>query len=308
MQSTSSNRITFEAIGTQWDIEFLQETTSVELESLRIAILKRIETFDHTYSRFRDDSLLMQLADAPGRVSLPEDAEPLFGFYQKLFEATDGKVTPLIGTVLSDAGYDAAYSLRPKSIIPSAPLWGVAATYSSPYLEATVPVIVDVGAAGKGYLVDIIGQLLNEKGIYSFTIDASGDILHRSESAAPIRVGLEHPTDPKQIVGVLTIGNESVCSSAVNRRSWRGLHHVMDPDTAAPVQDIVAVWVVAKTAMHADGLATALFFTPALKLQETFDFEFFLIRKDMSYERSAGLGAEIFAEQNPEHEKRTTSR
>ena len=63
MQSTSSNRITFEAIGTQWDIEFLQETTSVELESLRIAILKRIETFDHTYSRFRDDSLLMQLAD-----------------------------------------------------------------------------------------------------------------------------------------------------------------------------------------------------------------------------------------------------
>jgi thiamine biosynthesis lipoprotein len=296
MNASHSHHIVFEAIGTHWEIDIEQDLTAPELETLRTAVRERIEVFDHTYSRFRDDSLIMQLARKPGRVHLPDDAAALFDLYNQLFEATRGKVTPLIGDVLSAAGYDADYSLQPKDVIPTARQWGEAAHYSHPFLEATEPVIIDVGAAGKGYLVDIIGALLQENGVDNFLIDASGDILHHSTHDGTVRIALEHPSEPGQAVGVITLVDQSVCSSATGRRAWGGLHHVMDPDTATPVQDVIAVWVVAESAMLADGLATALFFTPADSLQEHFNFEFFLMKSDMSYERSSGLRAEIFAE------------
>ena len=46
-------------------------------------------------------------------------------------------------------------------------------------LQPTEPIVLDVGAAGKGYLVDIIATLLEDHDIYDYTIDASGDIKQR---------------------------------------------------------------------------------------------------------------------------------
>ena len=52
----------FEAIGTHWEIE-THELLGRRLEQ---RILERIEHFDATYSRFRPDSLVSQIAAAPG--------------------------------------------------------------------------------------------------------------------------------------------------------------------------------------------------------------------------------------------------
>ena len=52
------------------------------------------------------------MARAAGQYHLPDDAKPMFDLYYKLYAATDGKCTPLIGQVLVDAGYDANYSLQ----------------------------------------------------------------------------------------------------------------------------------------------------------------------------------------------------
>ncbi|HSX36345.1 MAG TPA: FAD:protein FMN transferase [Patescibacteria group bacterium] len=283
----------FAAIGTQWWIGVFEALPTVRLESLKTQIAARIEEFDKTYSRFRADSLITRIAKRAGTHRLPADSEPLLAFYRRLYELSGGLVTPLVGQLLADAGYDAQYSLTPGTLsLP--PEWDDVLQIRGSSLAAKRAVLLDVGAAGKGYLVDIISQLLFEAGVRHFCVDAGGDMYVRGVNP-PLRVGLEHPTDPGQAIGVATLSRGALCGSAGNRRAWGVYHHIMNPKTLRPVVDIQAVWVAAADAMTADGLATALFFMPPAALLLHFSFAYCLVHADNSVECSADFPAELFA-------------
>src|SRR6185503_10886775 len=98
-----------------------------------------------------------------GRFELPADSAALFGLYRRLYDATAGAVTPLVGRLLSDAGYDAAYGLRPGTL-SAPPAWDEAMRFEDGVLTTTRPVLLDFGAAGKGYLVDLVAQVLRTAG------------------------------------------------------------------------------------------------------------------------------------------------
>jgi thiamine biosynthesis lipoprotein len=152
--------------------------------------------------------------------------------------------------------------------------------------------LIDVGAAGKGLLVDLVADALIAAGNSSIVVDAGGDLLHRGDE--PIRVGLEHPHDPSRVIGTVDLHNRALCASAINRRSWApGLHHVIDARTGEPAQGIVATWVTADSAALADGLATALFFSEPDRLQPAYRFAFVRMSADR-VETSADFTGEIF--------------
>lgn len=251
----------FEAIGTHWSIETTDELPDAFVQKIH----ERIELFDSTYSRFRKDSLASKLLSL-GIYSFPDDAIRLIEFYRKLYDVTDGAVTPLVGEVLEHAGYDAAYSLEPKKGKVTIPKWDDAMIWTGNKVEIKMPVVLDIGAAGKGYLVDIVAQLLDEQGIDNYVIDASGDICHRGKE--PEHIGLENPHDQTRVLGVAQLQDASLCASASNRRKWGNWHHIIDARTGDPVNDVVATWVVADSTMVADGVATALFFVPFDSLKE----------------------------------------
>jgi FAD:protein FMN transferase len=279
----------FDAIGTAWQID----TTDPLDRELTSTITDRIEAFDRTWSRFRPDSLVSRIAREPGSFAFPTDAVPLFDLYRRLYEATAGSMTPLIGRSLEVLGYDAGYSLRPTGSPIAAPTWNDAFAFADGRLTTTRPVVIDIGAAGKGYLVDIVCGVLDDAGVDEYIVDASGDLRHRGRDT--IRVALEHPGDATKAVGVATIGNRAICASAPNRRAWgAGLHHVLDALTGLPTSAVLATWVVADEAMVADGLATALFFSEAEQLLRSFSFSWVRILADGRVEHSTDLGEELF--------------
>jgi FAD:protein FMN transferase len=246
---------TFEAIGTHWRID----TRDALPPSIADAVTARVERFDRDWSRFRADSRIAALA-TPGRHRLADDAAPLLAFYRDLFEATAGRVTPLVGRTLEALGYDAAYRLRAADDIPSVAAWDAAIAWDGEHLDVVTPVVLDVGAAGKGYLVDLVSDLLADAGIDEHIVDASGDLRSRG---VPMRIALEHPLDPRKAVGVAELTDGAFCASATTRRAWGdGLHHVIDPLTGLPARGVLATWVLAPTTLVADGIATALFFDP----------------------------------------------
>lgn len=263
MHSTKSDlkhKHSFEAIGTSWTIE----ADTIDIEKIKA----RIAEFDKNYSRFRSDSLVSKMR-IPGSYVLPDDAKPLFDLYQKLYLLTDGKMTPLIGTVMEQAGYDAQYSLKEKEM-HTPPLWDDAIEYDFPKLIVKKPVLIDIGAIGKGYLIDLVGDLI--KG--NFVIDAGGDIKIKGITQT---IGLENPDNANQIVKTVELHDKSIAGSAGNRRKWGRFNHIIDPFKLASPEHIKASWAIADTAMLADAMATALYFAEADELKKHFDFEYYII-------------------------------
>ncbi|SFU13884.1 FAD:protein FMN transferase [Arthrobacter sp. ov118] len=280
----------FDGIGTSWEIS----TPSRLSGEHRRGLLATVERYDAAWSRFRADSLVADAARSPGRLELPAEAAALGDLYGTLYRLTEGAMTPLIGSSLEQLGYDARYTLRPSGRPLPAPRWEDVLDWQGAVLTNTVPVVIDVGAAGKGQLADLLSAQLRDGGYAEHFIDASGDLLNPGPE--PVEVALEHPYDPTQAIGTIRFGAGALCASAANRRAWAdGFHHVLDGTTGAPVRTVVASWVMAETAMVADALATALFFVDGPRLEKEFDFDWLTAYSDGHAEFSTGFEGALFS-------------
>ncbi len=287
-KQTPSPDLQFDAIGTHWQID----TAESLAPSTTSAVCARIDQFNRTWSRFRTDSLVHRISAGSGIFAFPPEAGELFSLYRALYECTDGAMSPLVGRALEEWGYDSAYSLKPASTISAIPRWEDAVSWDGNALHSVRPVVLDVGAAGKGYLVDLVAELLLAHGVAAFTMDAGGDLLHHG--LRPLRVALEHPLDASKAIGVAELESGALCASASNRRAWPGAHHLIDATTGMPSMQVLATWVTARTCLVADGLATALFLAEPARLSERFDFEFVRMFRGGRIEISPGFEAEMF--------------
>jgi thiamine biosynthesis lipoprotein len=278
----------FEAIGTVWEIETRHPLSS----EARAEVDRCISDFDAEWSRFRPDSLVSRLARTSGSLPAPRDAVEMLDAYAELSDATDGAVNPLVGGSLARRGYDAGYSFVDRGAAPAPREWRDVLTWSAESLALREPATIDVGALGKGRLVDLVLDVVRPWAGADLTVDAGGDLAVRGIAQ---RIGLEHPYDPRRVIGVVEVTDAALCASATNRRAWGdGLHHVLDARTGAPVRTIVATWAVAPTAMRADAVATALFFEGGPLLAHDWGVEWVRMTSAGRVEWSPGSKAELF--------------
>lgn len=291
----SQKHTTFEAIGTHWELTISEPVDAQIWLAALASIHARIETFDKTYSRFRKDSLVAKISQQAGTFAMPDDWHQLIDFYAKLYKATSGKITPLIGQTISDAGYDATYSFKKKALHAPKP-WDAVLKYTADTLTTSEPVLLDFGAAGKGYLVDLIRTILDSADIVSYTINAGGDIAHRSSRNTTLAVGMENPADSSEAIGIIQLGNKSLCASAGNKRTWSDMTHIIDPVTLLSPSDVMATWVIADSTMLADGVASALFFVDPQTISPVFSFDYAILNKDMELYHSHHFPVTTFNE------------
>jgi len=158
-------------------------------------------------------------------------------------------VDPLVGRRLEVLGYDKNYSLTPAADVhvfqthDQRPCWTRDVVRNHKTLVTKHPVVIDIGAAGKGYLVDIVSEILLKEEVDEFIIDAGGDIRHSGIWKFPI--GMQHPLQLEHVIGIVDLQNSAICASASNKRVWsEGLHHILDARLGLPVQDVIATWVI----------------------------------------------------------------
>jgi thiamine biosynthesis lipoprotein len=220
----------------------------------------------------------------------------LLALYRELYGASGGRVSPLVGCALESLGYDAQYRLTPSSARQPVPSWEDALSWDGEYLTTATPVLLDIGAAGKGFLVDLVSAMLTRRGIPQHVVDGSGDLITHG---VPLRVALEHPLDPSKAIGVVELSggpeDAALCASASNRRAWGdGLHHVLDAVTGEPTSEVIATWAIASTAAWADGAATALFFDTAPNFFALHDVNTVRMFANGRVERSPSFPGELF--------------
>lgn len=276
----------FDAIGTRWEIETTEDLGSDDIRRIEA----EIERFDAEWSRFRADSAVTRVGRDGGEIS-SADAGAMLDAYRELSEATGGAVNPLVADSLVALGYDASYSLLARGPVAAPRRWSDVLRWSTGSVTADGPALIDVGALGKGRLVDLVsGVLADLPG--DLVVDAGGDMRARGGA---VRVGLEHPYDATRAIGVIELQDAALCASATNRRAWGdGLHHVLDARTGVPVRTWAATWAIAPDAMRADAVATALFFDGGPELAASWGVEWVRMSTDGRAERSPDCPAQLF--------------
>lgn len=159
---------------------------------------------------------------------------------------------------------------------------------------------IDLGAIAKGYNVDRGLAVLSAAGVKHAFLNAGGDIglLGTRPDGSPWRIGIGHPREPGQVIGVLPLsGDIAVVTSGDYERFFeeggRSYHHILDPSTGYPSRLLAGVTIVAPTAMEADALSTAVFVLgPARGMELVEDLpgvEAVLITPELKVTVSSGL-------------------
>lgn len=318
-------------------------------------VQKRIRAFVDEYesvlSRFRADSLVsrMACADDGGDFEFPEWAGPLFTLYSEFYAATHGAFDACIGADLLALGYNNSVQFVPKSAASASDdsdswsnyrralpvTWGnISRDCGSATLRTNQPVQLDFGAAGKGYFVDLVTQIIKEelsgdspsnsdsRADFDFLVNAGGDMRACfSEENNQIKVALENPFDTTQAVAVASIASGALCASSSARRRWKvkdtsylgkdasGFEsnliatHLINALDGIPACDLCASWVYipAKTCdfptAYADVLATALFVSQENDLQkivQTTSAEFAVMLPNKTLRKTRAFPARFF--------------
>jgi len=255
-------QLQFTAIGTEWVILLDQAVSPQQQATLLELILAECTRFDSLYSRFLPNSWLVRLNQTSGHCThlLSTEAVEMFRLGLELESLTHGHFTLNIADELAALGYDAEYSLhvRPEPLAPKGTYWMEDATL---HLEGRVA--FDLGAFGKGMLIDHLAKLLQAEGFAFFLVDGSGDFFGSSKAdGSAWTIGLQHPTEKAQLIGTFSLRQGGFASSGISERHWPGGHHLLDGQSGRPTSQRQMAFVAAPSACLADALSTALFVTP----------------------------------------------
>jgi thiamine biosynthesis lipoprotein len=114
---------------------------------------------------------------------------------------------------------------------------------------------VDPSGLVKGWAAERAARLLTSADDDHY-LNAGGDIA--LGSAAPLspywRIGIEDPSEPSRMIGVLALRSGAIATSGITRRGT----HIIDPATGGPAERLLSATVTGPSLMWADVYATAL--------------------------------------------------
>lgn len=141
---------------------------------------------------------------------------------------------------------------------------------------------------GKGYLVDLLKQLLLEKGFTDFCINAGGDlcVMGKNDENRDWAIGVENPFTFKNM-GTFIGSGISVNTSGSYRRNWENAgkkyHHILNPMTGKNTNEFSSVTLIHTDCAYGDALTKWVWHTPFDDLWAYFQkhhLEWMVIRSD----------------------------
>lgn len=139
--------------------------------------------------------------------------------------------------------------------------------------------LLDVGALGKGYAVEMAAKQLEEAGITGYILNAGGNVRTvgtRADGSFWL-VGVEDPNREGEYLSTVPVADASLVTSGSYMRYYyvkgKAYHHIISPDTLMPSEFFVSLTVLCRDSAEADALSTALFtvsYEEGLRMLENF--------------------------------------
>jgi thiamine biosynthesis lipoprotein len=120
---------------------------------------------------------------------------------------------------------------------------------------------LDLGAIGKGYAADKMGQLLGDWGIDTALISAGQSTVFPMGTPTGLAgwpVTLSDPAQDSCVLAKIHLAGRAISASGLGKGA-----HIIDPRSGKPAKGRIACWATASTAAIADALSTAFMVMPA---------------------------------------------
>lgn len=258
------------ALGTSYSIIYLDEKKldfQTEIDSVFQAVNQSMSTYwpDSDISRInRGDSL----------IKVDHMFQEVFRLSKKIHEASNGYFDPTVGTLVNAWGFGPQGQMNLDKTIIDSLLQFVGFDKVSLRQDGRVwkqhpSIFFDFNAIAKGYAIDRLGEMLEEKGIENFLVEVGGEVLTKGQntiSEKPWTVGIDDPQVEfgRQLKKIIALQNKALASSG-NYRKFRvdsltgeKYVHTINPKTGYTKNaKVLAASVVAMTCAEADALATA---------------------------------------------------
>lgn len=129
---------------------------------------------------------------------------------------------------------------------------------------------LDVGAIAKGYAVEMVARMLEERGITAYVLNVGGNIRTIGTKADGEKwlAGIENPDSEAEnaYTAYLGLAGEAVVTSGSYQRYYlvngKPYHHIINPETLMPAEYFVAVSIICEHSGDGDGFSTAVFCMP----------------------------------------------
>lgn len=265
-----------ETMGTTYSVKLVDAPRAVANEALEREIWDALETVNRQMSTYRTESELSRFnaAEAGTWVSTSSDTRSVIDAALRVSRLTSGAFDPTVGPVVDLWGFGAGGSEErmpsDEDIAAAQKIVG----FSKVETKGDEPAVakqaeglrLDLSGIAKGYGVDKVAELLDEKGVENYLVEVGGELRSRGTgpTGKPWRIGIERPSGvPGDLQKVVDVKDAALATSGNYRiffeRNGQRYSHIINPQTGKPVEhDLASATVIAATTMEADALSTSL--------------------------------------------------
>lgn len=261
-----------EALGTTYSIKFFHPE-ELEIEEELDSIF---EVINNSMSTYQEDSDISNINSGDTSISVDDNFKKVFLASGKIYKESEGYFDPTVGNLVNAYGFgpeSGSEELKTGEIDSLMQYVGfnkLVLTPENKIKKRKEGIYLDFNAIAKGFTVDVIAEMLDQKGVKDFLIEVGGELVAKGinkEKEKPWIIAIDNPLQTEEnrtLQATLFLKNRAMATSG-NYRKFRvdsvtgqSFVHTINPITGkSEKNNLLSVSVLAENCMLADGYATA---------------------------------------------------
>jgi len=277
-QEFIKNQTIGSALGTTYSIIYLSDK-NLDFQQEIDSVFRVVNASMSTYI---DDSDISKINRGES-VEVDHMFEEVFNLSKKVYNESNGYFDPTVGILVNAWGFGPGEqmdlnSTKIDSLLQYVGFNKVELTPNGKIKKEVPGIFFDFNAIAKGYAIDRLGVMLNDKGIENYLVEVGGEVLTKGENRISQKqwtVGIDDPQVEfgRQLKKVISLKNRALASSG-NYRKFRydsitgeKYVHTIDPKSGLTKNSkVLAASVVADDCATADAYATTFM---AMELEDS---------------------------------------
>ena len=266
------------SFGTSFLIQFEGKNNNEIILKNKIDSIFKI--INNSFSTYISDSDISKINHGDSLIVVDDHFKKVFFRSYDIWKLSKGYFDPTVGSMVNAYGFGPGNKIKNiskkqlDSLIELTGFSKVSLTSKGTIKKKFSNTYLDFNAIGKGYIVDVISELLISYDIKNFLIEIGGEIIAKGKNPNTgnfWKVAIDNPNQKKnrQFIKTVLLKNKALATSG-NYRKYRfdsltgnKYVHTINPKNGKSFQSkILSVSVLASDCMTADAWATALMIMP----------------------------------------------